>query len=76
MPNKNFKVVLSQRGYHTNVRPFIDADNGNYLQKWYPKLDGLHSVSKAISKMGKKIGQPHTQIDQVVYTGLALDEFD
>ena len=74
MPNPRFKVVLSQRGYHTNVRPFVDGGNYAYLHQWYPKLDGLHSVSKAISKVGKKIGQPHTQIDQVVYTGLALDE--
>ena len=28
MPNKHFKVLLSQRGYHTNVRPFVDDDNG------------------------------------------------
>ena len=76
MPNKHFKVLLSQRGYHTNVRPFIDDDNGNYLQKWYPKLDGLHSVSKAISAVGKKIGQPHSKIDNVVYTGLPLDMLD
>ncbi|WP_240607671.1 glycosyltransferase family 4 protein [Marixanthomonas spongiae] len=73
MPNDQFKVVLSQRGYHTNVRPFVDEGNFMYLQQWYPKLDGLHSVSKAISVVGKKIGQPHTQIDHVVYTGLPLD---
>ena len=76
MPNKHFKVLLSQRGYHTNVRPFVDDDNGNYLQKWYPKLDGLHSVSKAISAVGKKIGQPHSKIDNVVYTGLPLYMLD
>ena len=76
MPNKHFKVLLSQRGYHTNVRPFVDDDNGNYLQKWYLKLDGLHSVSKSISAVGKKIGQPHSKIDNVVYTGLPLYMLD
>ena len=72
MPNDCFKVVLSQRGYHTNVRPFVDPTNFKYLQHWYPKLDGLHSVSKAISVVGQKIGQPHSKIDHVVYTGLKL----
>lgn len=72
MPNNRFKVVLSQRGYHTNVRPFVDKSNFDYLHTWYPKLDALHSVSKAISKVGKKIGKPHTGIEKVVYTGLPL----
>lgn len=73
--NPDFKIVLSQRGYHTNVRPFIDANNFEYLQKCYPQLDGLHSVSKAISKVGQQIGIPQTKIDQVVYTGLDLEKF-
>lgn len=72
MPNNRFKVVLSQRGFHTNVRPFVDKANFDYLQKWYPKLDALHSVSRAISKIGKKIGKPHTGIEKVVYTGFPL----
>ena len=76
LPNKHFKVVLSQRGYHTNVRPFVDATNYKYLQHCYPKLDGLHSVSKAISEKGKKIGQPHTQLDKVVYTGLEMQKLE
>lgn len=76
LPNHYFKVVLSQRGFLTNVRPFVDSANFQYLQKWYPKLDGLHSVSWAISQVGKKIGIPLTQIDQVVYTGFSLDKLD
>lgn len=74
--NTNFKIVLSQRGFHTNVRPFIDEDNFEYLQKCYPQLDGLHSVSQAISQVGQKIAVPQTEIDQVVYTGLDLEKIN
>ncbi|GAA4290551.1 glycosyltransferase family 4 protein [Aestuariibaculum suncheonense] len=73
--NDNFKIVLSQRGFHVNVRPFVNTNNFNYLQNVYPKLDGLHSVSKDISNTGQMIGIPHTGIDQVVYTGIHLDSF-
>jgi len=73
--NSEIKVVLSQRGFHTNVRPFVKQNNFNYLKQSYPQLDGLHSVSKAISKVGEKIGEPKTRIDQVVYTGLDLSHF-
>ncbi len=29
-------VVLSQRGFHSNIRPFVDENNFKYLQEWYP----------------------------------------
>lgn len=73
LSNSNFKIVLSQRGFHVNVRPFVNAKNYAYLQRIYPKLDGLHSVSQAISKVGKTIGIPETGIDHVVYTGCNLE---
>jgi len=73
--HKTYPIILSQRGYHTNVRPFINPDDKNYLQEWYPKLSGIHSVSKAISSEGKKIGVPTSHIDQVVYTGLDFSKF-
>ncbi|MDT0295769.1 glycosyltransferase family 4 protein [Mesonia ostreae] len=72
--NRDFKIVLSQRGFHTNVRPFIDPVNFKYLHETYPQLDGLHSVSKAISKVGRKIGTPLHGLDRVVYTGLDLEK--
>lgn len=75
LTHKTYPIILSQRGYHTNVRPFINPDNKNYLQEWYPKLSGIHSVSKAISKKGKKIGIPRSHIDEVVYTGLDFSKF-
>jgi len=67
-------VVLSQRGYHSNVRPFVNSENFDYLQQWYPKLAGFHSVSKAISKKGDFIYCDSSKIDKVVYTGLDLDK--
>lgn len=75
LTHKTYPIILSQRGFHTNVRPFINPDNKNYLQEWYPKLSGIHSVSKAISKKGKKIGIPRSHIDEVVYTGLDFSKF-
>lgn len=76
LQNKDFKIVLSQRGFHVMVRPFVKPDNFDYLKGIYPKIDGLHSVSKAISDVGKTIALPETGIDQVVYTGLPVDAFD
>lgn len=68
-------VVLSQRGFHNNVRPFVQPENLNYLQKWYPKIAGFHSVSKAMAANGDKIWDGSGKIDKVVYTGLSLREF-
>lgn len=67
-------VVLSQRGFHSNVRPFVAKSNFDYLAQWYPKLAGFHSVSKAISANGDKVWTSSKKIDRVVYTGLTLEE--
>ncbi len=72
---KQFPIVLSQRGYHNNVRPFIDQDNFNYLEKWFPRIAGFHSVSKAISLNSDKIWSSPEKLNKVVYTGLSLQEF-
>lgn len=76
LTKQNIPVVLSQRGFHNNVRPFVDPDNHNYLKTWYPKLAGFHSVSKAISINGDKIWSAPEKTDRVVYTGLPIDNFD
>ena len=73
--NSNFKIILSQRGYQTNVRPFVNQDYFNYLRQWFPKLSGFHSVSKAISIEGDLIYNSISKVDQVVYTGLDLTRF-
>ena len=79
-----YNFVLSQRGYQSNVRPFVNRENFNYLQKWYSKFAGFHSVSKAISGEGDKLHLPQSptstssahrlkggikKIDKVVYSG-------
>lgn len=71
---QNWPVVLSQRGYHSNVRPFVDTDNLKYLQNWYPKIAGFHSVSHAISKKGDEIYKSESKINRVIYTGHDLRE--
>lgn len=72
--DKEFPVILSQRGFHNNVRPFVDKDNFEYLKKWYPEIAGFHSVSKAVAANGDKIWASPEKIDKVVYTGLPLQE--
>jgi colanic acid/amylovoran biosynthesis glycosyltransferase len=67
-------VLLSQRGFHNNVRPFVDEANFEYLNKWYPKIAGFHSVSKAIAANGNRIWNAPKKIDHIIYTGLNLDE--
>ena len=67
-------VVLSQRGYHSNVRPFIDTENLDYLKQWYPKIAGFHSVSEAIAGKGDLVYQSDKKINQVIYTGLDISK--
>ena len=67
-------VVLSQRGFHSNVRPFVDEANFEYLKKWYPKMAGFHSVSKAIAANGNRIWNAPKKIDYIIYTGLNLEK--
>lgn len=69
LQEQKIPVVLSQRGFHINVRPFVDSENFDYLQTWYPKIAGFHSVSKAIAANGDKIYKSPNKIDHVVYTG-------
>jgi colanic acid/amylovoran biosynthesis glycosyltransferase len=73
--SQTYKFVLSQRGFQTNVRPFVDKANYIYLQTWLPHFSGFHSVSQAISKVGNKIYKSQNKIDHVVYTGLDLSLF-
>mgnify|MGYP005989669875 CR=1 FL=1 len=74
--NNTYKIVLSQRGFHVNVRPFVDKENMVYLKKWYPKISGFHSVSKAIKEVSNKVYSSNKKIDKVVYSGLDFNEFE
>lgn len=70
------KFVLSQRGTHINVRPFIDEENYNYLKKIFAKIDGFHSVSEAMKQKSKLIYSDDNKIDEVVYSGLNIKNID
>ncbi len=72
---KHTKTILSQRGYHINVRPFINQDNKVFLNEVFSKLDGFHSVSKAIQKKSNEIYASPLKIDHVVYSGFDEDLF-
>ena len=70
--SQEIPVVLSQRGTQNNVRPFIYEEDMEYLQKWYPKVLGFHSVSNAIAINGNKIWGSSKKLDRTIYTGLPL----
>lgn len=72
----HLNFVLSQRGYHLNVRPFVDKENFEYLQYWYPKIKGFHSVSNAIKNLSNKIYNSEKKIDKVVYSGFNLSKLE
>ncbi|MGY5352974.1 glycosyltransferase family 4 protein [Wenyingzhuangia sp. IMCC45533] len=68
LPNKT-KTVFSQRGFHINVRPFINQENMCWLKEIFPKINGFHSVSKAIKVKSNEIYSSSSKIDHVVYSG-------
>ena len=74
LEEKKYKVVLSQRGYQVNIRAMVDVQNLEYLRQWYPKIDGFHSVSKAISRVGDRIWENSKKVDAIVYSGFNFDE--
>lgn len=67
-------LVLSQRGYQVNIRPFVDAGELARLREWYPKIAGIHSVSRNISLMGDEIYNNVHKIDRVIYSGFELTQ--
>ena len=75
LTNKEIAVVLSQRGYQNNVRPMVNRENMDYLKKWYPKIDGFHSVSNAMAAVGDQIFSDPDKINRVVYSGLPTKSF-
>lgn len=66
-------VILSQRGFHINVKPFVYPENMAYLRQWYPKFAGFHSVAHSVVRNSAKIWDSSDKIDEVVYTGLDLE---
>ena len=68
------KTIFSQRGYHINVRPFVDIENKKFLQSVFPKIDGFHSVSNAIKEVSNQIYNDASKIDEVVYSGFEYND--
>lgn len=75
LEHQTYPVFLWQRGYHINVRPFVDSENMAYLQKWFPKMAGFISVSQAISDVGDKIWHSPEKNNAIVYTTLPLTNY-
>ena len=68
-----YPVILSQRGYQVNVKPYVHPAYFKNLEAVFPKLSGFHSVSKAISERGDEIWTSAAKVDNVVYTGVDLN---
>lgn len=66
------KLIVSLRGAHINYSPLADSKIATTYKAFFPKVDGFHAVSKAISFEAMKY---HTARDKikVVYSGLELD---
>lgn len=75
LEQQTYPVYLWQRGYHINVRPFVNADNMAYLQKWFPKMAGFISVSKAISDVSDKIWHAPEKNNRIIYTTLPIARY-
>lgn len=69
------KTILSQRGFHINVRPFINTENRMFLKSVFQKLNGFHSVSNAIQEKSNEIYASPSKVDHVVYSGFDTDSF-
>ncbi|MFZ1321214.1 MAG: glycosyltransferase family 4 protein [Ignavibacteria bacterium] len=63
------RFALSLRGAHINYSPLNDQSLAESYQKYFPKLDGFHAVSKAISKEAQKYGAATEKI-KVIYSSV------
>lgn len=66
------KLVLSLRGAHINYSPVADLELAARYRENFPKVDGFHAVSKAISLEAQKYGARPNKI-RVLYSGVDLD---
>ncbi len=48
LKDSSMRFILSFRGYHINVRPYVQLENRKYLENWLPYFNGIHGVSMAI----------------------------
>lgn len=67
------KIVLSIRGAHINYSPLTNEYLADTYRRLFPKIDGFHAVSRAISKEAQKYGaDPDKTI--IIYSGVDLDK--
>jgi colanic acid/amylovoran biosynthesis glycosyltransferase len=52
----NCKFVLSLRGAHINYSPLNDKDLADAYRRYFPTMDGFHSVSEALGIEAQKYG--------------------
>jgi colanic acid/amylovoran biosynthesis glycosyltransferase len=55
LKDKSYRFVFSLRGYHINVRPFVNNTNANYLREFIPLFKGLHGVSNSMFNQLRKL---------------------
>ncbi|MGO2103672.1 MAG: glycosyltransferase family 4 protein [Psychroflexus halocasei] len=73
---RDFKLVLSQRGSQNNIKAFVNQNSKEVIQKFYPCLDGIHSVSKNISNK-YQIFTPTLQVpNHVIYSGMSIPDIN
>lgn len=66
------KLIVSLRGAHINYSPLADSKIASTYEAFFPKVDGFHAVSKAISLEAMKYHAALHKI-KVVYSGLELE---
>lgn len=67
------KLIVSLRGAHINYSPLADSKIAKTYETFFPKVDGFHAVSKAISLEAMKYHAASHKI-RVVYSGLELEK--
>ena len=64
-------IILSLRGTHINVSPLADQKLALLYRRYFPKINGLHAVSKSIVKKATKYG---VDADKITIINPAVDE--
>lgn len=67
-------LVISLRGAHINYSPIADIGLANLYKNLFPKVDGFHAVSNAISIEASKYNLDQRKT-KVIYSGLDLEQF-
>ena len=70
------KIILSQRGFQVNIRPFIDQEFKEKINRYYPALDGIHSVSNYVDRKSQIFSSSNKALKKVIYSGLDLDHLE